>query len=47
MKKDAQKFAGEKVADPDRKTTEEGLPIYTLDELKIGKGGDTEQCPFD
>ena len=27
--------------------TEEGYRIYTTDELKIGKGGDTEDCPFD
>ncbi|EOB14778.1 hypothetical protein NBO_16g0063 [Nosema bombycis CQ1] len=25
----------------------DGLPIYTVEELKIGKGGDTEDCPFD
>ena len=27
--------------------TEEGYRIYTVDDLKIGKGGDTEDCPFD
>ena len=30
-----------------RKFTEEGWPIYTEEELKIGKGGDTALCPFD
>eukprot|EP01130_Rhizamoeba_saxonica_P004134 TRINITY_DN1704_c0_g1_i1.p2 TRINITY_DN1704_c0_g1~~TRINITY_DN1704_c0_g1_i1.p2 ORF type:complete len:110 (+),score=30.09 TRINITY_DN1704_c0_g1_i1:3-332(+) len=29
------------------RTTEEGYRIYTLDELNIGKGGDTPDCPFD
>jgi hypothetical protein len=27
--------------------TEEGWRIYTPDELGIGKGGDTAECPFD
>ncbi len=26
---------------------EEGLPIYTTEELKVGAGGDTDKCPFD
>ncbi|TNV75376.1 hypothetical protein FGO68_gene3754 [Halteria grandinella] len=30
-----------------RKMTEDGYKIYSLDELNVGKGGDTEQCPFD
>lgn len=30
-----------------RRYTEDGFPIYTLDELKIGRGGDTDDCPFD
>ena len=30
-----------------RKKTEEGFNIYHEDELKIGLGGDTENCPFD
>lgn len=30
-----------------RKTTEDGFKIYTMEELGIGKGGDTELCPFD
>jgi len=25
----------------------DGLPIYSLGELKVGQGGDTELCPFD
>jgi len=25
----------------------EGLPVYTADELNVGVGGDTDQCPFD
>lgn len=29
------------------KTTDEGFKIYTMDELQLGKGGDTELCPFD
>ena len=27
--------------------TEEGWTIYTPEELQIGKGGDTDMCPFD
>lgn len=27
--------------------TEDGLPIYSVEELKIGLGGDTPECPFD
>lgn len=27
--------------------TEEGWKIYTPEELNIGKGGETELCPFD
>ena len=27
--------------------TEDGLRIYTEEELKIGQGGDTADCPFD
>lgn len=30
-----------------RAKTEDGLPIYSVEELKIGLGGDTEACPFD
>ena len=29
------------------KYTKEGYKIYTADELKIGQGGDTPDCPFD
>lgn len=25
----------------------DGLPIYSLEELNIGQGGDTEDCPFE
>ena len=32
---------------PQRKMTEDGLPVYKEDELKIGLGKDTEDCPFD
>ena len=27
--------------------TEEGWKVYTPEELNIGKGGDTDLCPFD
>ncbi|KAF5153413.1 hypothetical protein TpMuguga_01g02540 [Theileria parva strain Muguga] len=30
-----------------RRRTIDNLPIYTMEELNIGKGGDTELCPFD
>jgi len=30
-----------------RRRVEEGLPVYTEDELNIGKGGGTKECPFD
>ena len=30
-----------------RKFTTEGYPIFNMDELKMGKGGDTPDCPFD
>lgn len=30
-----------------RKYTPDGLPIYTMEELNIGKGGNTDLCPFD
>lgn len=30
-----------------RPTTEEGYPIYSVQEMKIGLGGDTSDCPFD
>lgn len=30
-----------------RPLTEDGLPIYTTKELRIGLGGDTDLCPFD
>lgn len=30
-----------------RRFDAEGLPVYTADELSVGAGGDTDQCPFD
>lgn len=30
-----------------REYTEEGFPIYSVEELKLGQGGDTTDCPFD
>jgi hypothetical protein len=31
-----------------RKRTEEGFPVYSEEELGLGKrGGDTDLCPFD
>ncbi|DBA72190.1 hypothetical protein WJX79_010797 [Trebouxia sp. C0005] len=30
-----------------RRFDAEGLPVYTADELNVGAGGDTDQCPFD
>ncbi len=27
--------------------TDEGIPVYTEEELGMNKGGDTEDCPFD
>lgn len=30
-----------------RRVTEDGYKIYTLEELGLGKGGETEDCPFD
>lgn len=30
-----------------RRRTEDNLPIYTVEELNIGKGGNTDECPFD
>eukprot|EP00884_Botryococcus_braunii_P001632 jgi/Botrbrau1/1146/Bobra.0162s0037.1 len=27
--------------------TDDGLPVYTEDELHVGKGGGTNACPFD
>lgn len=29
------------------KYTADGLRLYKEDELNIGKGGETEDCPFD
>ena len=30
-----------------RKMTGDGYKVYSLDELGVGKGGDTDLCPFD
>ncbi len=30
-----------------RPTTDEGYPIYSAIELKVGQGGDTPDCPFE
>ena len=30
-----------------RRTTEEGWPVYDVDELHMGKGGFTDKCPFE
>jgi hypothetical protein len=30
-----------------RRRTEDGLLIYSAEELNVGKGGDTDDCPFD
>lgn len=30
-----------------RRVTKDGYKIYSLEELNVGKGGDTEDCPFD
>lgn len=30
-----------------RPTTDDGLPIYSVEELRIGLGQDTPECPFD
>ncbi len=27
--------------------TEDGLKIYSMDDLNMGKGGNTSECPFD
>ena len=45
MEKAEKKDTG--AAKKSRKFTEDGLKIYTMEELKIGQGGNTEDCPFD
>jgi hypothetical protein len=30
-----------------RRRTEDGLLIYSAEELNVGKGGNTDDCPFD
>jgi len=32
---------------PDRFDEDIGLPVYSVDTLKIGQGKDTTLCPFD
>lgn len=38
---------GDDSPEPLRYDEELGMPIYSLDALKIGQGKDTAQCPFD
>ena len=45
MMKEANKMA--KSITSSGKRTEGGLKVFTMDELNIGKGGDTDLCPFD
>lgn len=33
--------------DPSARKTTDGLKLYSEDELKIGKGGNTRKCPID
>jgi len=40
-------FADSRGAQKGRPKTEDGFLIFGTDELNIGKGGETEQCPFD
>ena len=30
-----------------RSLTKDGLPVYSAEEMRIGRGGGTAQCPFD
>lgn len=46
-KTEKEKYISKNVKNQNRKFTEDGLPIYTEKELGLGKGGDTELCPFD
>ena len=45
--KEVKKEKKEKSKEKKRKFTAEGYPIYSVDELNIGKGADTPDCPFD
>ncbi|EUR70134.1 hypothetical protein PFAG_03291 [Plasmodium falciparum Santa Lucia] len=36
-----------KKIESERLRTPDGLPIYSMDELNMGKGGYTKNCPFD
>ena len=51
VKKDAKPVKFEKPTvtkkEGPRKYTEEGFKIYSAAELKMGQGGNTEDCPFD
>ncbi|KAG9392148.1 Protein of unknown function DUF1764 eukaryotic [Carpediemonas membranifera] len=40
-------LTGVTAEDKKRRETEEGYKIYSFDELKLGRGGDTPLCPFD
>ena len=42
-----QRMPDDELFKPQRKMTEDGLPVYKEDELNIGLGKDTEDCPFD
>ncbi|CRH00060.1 conserved protein, unknown function [Plasmodium relictum] len=44
-KKDKNNVSKQKVNE--RLCTPDGLPIYSMEELKIGKGGYTKECPFE
>ncbi|EZG65889.1 hypothetical protein GNI_081900 [Gregarina niphandrodes] len=38
---------GKRIDGKTRTYTEEGWPIYTMEELKLGQGGGTKLCPFE
>ncbi|CRG96240.1 conserved protein, unknown function [Plasmodium gallinaceum] len=44
-KKDKNQVSRKKVGE--RLYTPDGLPIYSMEELKMGKGGYTKECPFE
>ncbi|CAK63756.1 unnamed protein product (macronuclear) [Paramecium tetraurelia] len=43
----AKRFQNSKQEQSKTKYTEEGYKVYSTDDLKIGKGGNTNLCPFD
>jgi hypothetical protein len=47
MQRERAKIEREQENNKGRKMTEDGFKVYTEEELGIGKGGDTEDCPFD